>query len=184
MLSCSPEWKSPGSIRFARITAAGFTLLEVLLVIFIISLILTVAVPRLFHDDPDTVLMDEARRLARKLELANQEATFRNLQIGVLINPDEYRFLYFEKDKWLPLDHDILKPYRLKNGIAMNLIVEGFPQSLESKEKGDKPQIAILSNGEFTPFELKFRFTQQYDLQADLQVNPLGEIKLDLVQSR
>lgn len=160
-----------------HLQSKGFTLLEIIVVVVIIGLVLTIAIPRLYRHNPESILDEEARRLARKIELAGQEATLKSIQLGLHIKSDTYRFLRFEENKWVQYDHDILKQYKLKNEVSLDLNLEGLPLKLSKEDKQDTPQILILSSGEFSPFEITFRNRSKTDSSVTLTANPVGDIQ-------
>jgi general secretion pathway protein H len=161
-----------------RANNKGFTLLEVLVVVVLIGIMLTVAIPRLYRHNPESMLDEEAKRLARKIELAGQEATMKSLQLGLLIKADAYQFLRFENNKWVDYDQDVLQKYKLKNEVSMDLALEGLPIKIGSEQKKDAPQILILSSGEYSPFEIIFRNRGKTDSFVTVSVNPVGDINI------
>jgi general secretion pathway protein H len=156
----------------------GFTLLEIIVVVVIIGLVLTIAIPRLYRHNPESILEQEARRLARKIELAGQEAMLKSSQLGLQIKENTYRFLRFEENKWVQPYEEILNQYKLKNEISMDLALEGIPIKIGTEQKKDAPQILILSSGEYSPFEIIFRNRSKTESYISLSVNQVGEISI------
>ena len=155
--------------------ADGFTLLELLVVAVIMAIVTaaTLLSTGLLGDDRE--IAQEAERMAALIDLASEEALLQGREIGLLIEPEQYRFFVFEalSNRWLPLDNDdVLKSRDLPEGGRFELAVEGREVVLrQHTEKDDAeedfaPQIMILSSGAMTPFEIElerdsepYRFT-------------------------
>jgi len=109
----------------ARGTAAGFTLLEVLVVVFLIGIVLSLAVLSVGHNE-DRVLKDEARRLAALLELARQESIVESLEMALAIDDRSYSFQMFDGQNWLPVaDDPILRARELPDEMELEVEIEG-----------------------------------------------------------
>lgn len=148
----------------SRRRARGFTLLEVLVVVVIMAIVTvaTLLSTGLLGDDREIAL--EAERLAALIDLAGEEALLQGREIGLLVEPDRYRFFVFEglSNRWLPLDNDdLLKVRELPEGGQFQLAVEGREVVLrphvanDDAEEDFAPQIMILSSGAMTPFEIQ-----------------------------
>lgn len=106
-------------------SAAGFTLLEVLVVVFLIGIVLTLAVLSVGHNE-DRILKDEARRLAALLELARQESIVESLEMALAIDDRAYSFQMFDGRDWLPIGDDpILRPRELPDEMELKVEIEG-----------------------------------------------------------
>ena len=157
---------------------AGFTLLEVMVVMVLIGIIFSFAMLSMRGDDVAQMMDREARRLETLLALANDEAIVRGEELGVRFDDDGYAFLVLAMDGWKPPDDSLLKAYTLPADIRMQLEVEG-EQSLDTqdpeKEAETPPQVLILSSGEMTPFSVTFSSglsEYSYRLEASL----MGEV--------
>lgn len=108
-----------------RCRGAGFTLLEVLVVVFLIGIVLTLAVLSVGHNE-DRILKDEARRLATLLELARQESIVESLEMALAIDDRAYSFQMFDGRDWLPITDDpILRPRELPEEMELKVEIEG-----------------------------------------------------------
>ncbi|MGD2112886.1 MAG: type II secretion system minor pseudopilin GspH, partial [Gammaproteobacteria bacterium] len=139
--------------------AAGFTLLELMVVMVLIGIIFSFAVLSMRGDDVAELMQEEARRLQTLLVLANDEAIIRGEEIGVRFEDNGYEFLVLALDGWQAPDDDLLKPHTLPADITLQLEL-GNEQALDTdaEEPGEEPppQVLILSSGEMTPFTLIF----------------------------
>jgi general secretion pathway protein H len=89
---------------------AGFTLLELLVVLVIAGITLGIvsfnAMP-----SPRQALQNEAQRIALLLQLARDEAIVRDRAIAFEVDAEGYRFLQREEKVWQPLPaDDLLRP--------------------------------------------------------------------------
>lgn len=162
----------------ARPRARGFTLIEILAVLIIIGVVTAVAVisVRSLGDsnDPEG---QSALRLAGLIELASQNARLENIQYGLIIKPQAYEFVKYMDHNWMPIVRDpVFGKHTLPSGVTLSVSVQNpvrmpapvtaagaatarAPASTNNAAGGDgnplKPQIAILSTGEITPFTLR-----------------------------
>ena len=73
----------------------GFSLLELLVVIVIISILFTFTTLAIRGTSPEELLQTEALRLDRLLQLALEEAILKGEEYGVEFKPGSYRFLLY-----------------------------------------------------------------------------------------
>ena len=78
--------------------SAGFTLLELMVVLVLIGIIISFAVLSLGGDKISELMEQETRRLATLLELAADEAVLRGEELAVNFTDDGYEFLLLQED--------------------------------------------------------------------------------------
>lgn len=169
--------------RNALARAAGFTLIEILVVIVILAIMAGMVLISMGTLRPDDPTGTEARRIRALLELLSEEALIQGRDYGVEFFADGYRFLSWDPDTrlWTVVDdEEALRRRALPEGMRTVLAVDG--REVVTREANDErpqdetvPQVAIFSSGEFTPFEL-FLVT---DFVADAWVLR-GEMRGDL----
>ncbi len=86
---------------------AGFTLLELLIVILILGIVLTTTSISIFQND-DRALLKDTKRLASLFRLAREEAILRNTPIAVKIDNSDYQFFTKNRLEWIPIENDSL----------------------------------------------------------------------------
>ena len=159
----------------------GFTLIEILVAMVIIGIVLGVALLRLNNNDSETELKQESGRLARMMELADQQAIFSAQEIGLLLKNDGYEFLAYDgESKWQALDDDLLKKKKLPEQVDIKLNIDGAEISFNrSADDEDIPQIVFYSSGEWTAFELEFSNRYGSNTRFVLSNIKTGELELN-----
>jgi general secretion pathway protein H len=163
-----------------RLRVRGFTLIEVLVVMVIIAIIAGVAILSLGALGRAPPAKHAAEQLSALTELASQQAVMTGEQYGLLINQHGYQFFVYDGEKWQPVqDDNTYRARHLGDDVILDLHLEGTPVKLASTVPAPadgstatssladtddisdanasqvKPQIALLSSGEVTPFEIK-----------------------------
>jgi len=167
-----------GSLRSPHPTVAGFTLLELMVVLVIVGVILTFVTLSMGGDGRAEQLEREARRLAALLELAGEEAVLRSDQLAVRFGDSDYEFLILAGGQWLPLSGDPqFRLRRLPAGMRMRLELEDSPPPDLDASDENLPQVFLLSSGEMTPFtvtlsadETEQRFLVRASLLGRLEI--------------
>lgn len=165
---------------------AGFTLLELMVVLVLIGIIFGFAVLSLGGDKLAEAMEQETRRLVMLISLANDEAIIRGDEIAIYFTDTGYSFLVLEPAGWAPApDEDrLLKEYKLPHGVQLSIEVEGEAPELVPPDENNSlsPQVFILSSGEMTPFSATFR-SDQSRYRYHLVVSQLGEPEWDIEEA-
>lgn len=151
----------------------GFSLLELLVVIVIISILFTFTMLAVRGTTPEEQIQTEAQKLDRLLQLALEEAILRGMEYGLEFKTDSYQFLVNIRGTWQPLDDDkLLRKRKLPQGMEFELEIDAIDVVIgnsdtqtetpsvseeasetveEEPEEKPRPQIFLLSSGEITP---------------------------------
>ncbi|WP_454872838.1 GspH/FimT family pseudopilin [Paraburkholderia xenovorans] len=105
------------SAHGCRKRAAGFTLLEMLVVLVIAGLLVSLTALTITRN-PRTDLNEEAQRLALLFESAGDEAQVRARPIAWQPVEGGFRFDLRTEDGWRPLRDDLLGPRRWEGGVT------------------------------------------------------------------
>ena len=165
-----PRPRARLNLSAARARSSGFTLVEIMIVVFIIGLITAAAVITFGGQSRDSELDEEAERLDALLDYVREHAELQTRDYGFRTHRFNYQFVVFDplRNEWRAVDEDdALRERKLPEGLVPSLVVEGRPIVLDTKwPKIDdhKPQIMIFSNGDLTSFE--WRLTRQESGQA------------------
>ena len=170
--------------------SAGFTLIELMVVMVLMGIIFTFAVLSLGGDDVAELMEQETRRLATLLAMASDEAILRGEELAIHFTDEGYAFLVLGNAGWeAPQDDVLLRSHSLPAGIELYLEVEGELPLLgardaeeEDEDDGLVPQVYILSSGEMTPFTVSLRAALS-DASYLLTASLLGELTWDREES-
>ncbi len=138
----------------------GFTLLEMLVVVFIIGLVAAGAIVAFGGDRRDTELEKEAERLDALLDYSREQAELQTRDYGFSMTATGYSFVVFDMltNQWREVGEDeALRERSLPAGLLPEVVVEGRGIVLENKKpqiKDFKPQVMIFANGDLTSFEV------------------------------
>lgn len=151
---------------------AGFTLIEVLVVVMVIAIIASFAVLAIPDRSSDRVAT-EAHRLAALIELSQNEAIMSSKELGLGFRRHGYEFYEQTEKGWKQIETDsVLRARDYSDDISFALRFDDIDVTLlHSSPKA--PQIFILSSGEVTPFEARFKIRQH---SQALTINVLGQI--------
>ncbi|UYM14161.1 type II secretion system minor pseudopilin GspH [Endozoicomonas euniceicola] len=150
----------------------GFTLLEIMLVLLLLGLATSVAVPRITFNNGSAELQRAAERFAALIETAHEEAIISGRDLGVVINDNDYEFVQFGEDGWVAITHDrLLRQTTLEDSFRMRFTPGEtiWHSSLQQQqqdtlledwfskpEKMKEPDLYIWSSGDMTPAEIVF----------------------------
>ncbi len=141
----------------ARFTRA-FTLLELLVVLVIIGVVISMVSLSIGTRNRETVLSEQARRLAALINMAGEQAIVSSEPFGVRFSPTGYRFLVLDGKEWRAVSNDdLLRPRRLAAGMRITLEISGEPVPLATAGDHLKPHVFLYTTGERTPFAATLR---------------------------
>ena len=182
-----------------RAGPAGFTLIELMVVILLVGLVATFAVINLGGDSARERQQREARRLHARMDLAREEAVLQARALGIRFGDRAYQFLELRSDRWRPLAGDgVFGLQELPETMSLSIDIDGLDVSLagEGDEPDDaagrdgespdaealRPQIFFLPGGEIVP---GFRITLLSDNTAtEYRIAPGDEQWLQLTEHR
>lgn len=162
---------------------AGFTLIEILVVIVIIGVIVSAATLAIGVLGGDREAEDETRRFWAVLRQAREEAELQGIDLAVYVAAGAYEFMRLDQrtNIWVPMQGDALYvPRELPEGLRFRMWLESreivlkprLPQRVvptpekdedeprsqrlvQNSNENPPPQIMVLSSGEIMPFEVQ-----------------------------
>lgn len=161
----------PALVALPRRLEAGFTLLEVLVVLALIGVMIGIAVLAIGDGGRGRAVENQALRLRGALALAAQESVLESRVLGAEIGPRGYRFYRLEHRRWVAFQGDpSLAAATLPQGLRLNLHLGGGPRPAGSDESRSGPQILFMASGEISPFSITLA-----DSHSDARYRIAGE---------
>ncbi|MGF1701003.1 type II secretion system minor pseudopilin GspH [Photobacterium makurazakiensis] len=176
--------------------AAGFTLIEILLVLVLLATS-AVAVLVSLPEGQDNKVKEQAARFHYLVQLLGEDALLNGIDYGIRVERNRYQFLQLTSQDWQPMTESrFFTEVEMDEGIRLTVEIGGYswedkdrlfnPGSLFNEdlfaEQTDKnkikpPQVVVMASGEYTPFSLEFEVdgeNQFWRVQAD----ELGQVFL------
>ena len=142
----------------------GFTLIEILVVVLVVSILMGVVVNSFSGVDREQTLRGYAERFALRIEIARDRALQSNREWGIYIDRDGVRFAEFDEinGEWLERADRPFTPDSFDAQVRFTVEVEELAGSLVSADNDDLgadedeiPTVVLFSSGETTPFEIQ-----------------------------
>lgn len=168
----------------------GFTLLEVMVVIFLIGVATSIVLFNAFSASQSDRLKEQVQRLQVVFDMASDFAILNQQQLGLYVDQEAqtYHFaLLDDEQRWQPItDQDAFSEYQLPEPFTLELVLDDLPwqdedslfdrgvfdESLSVSEDGVEigeddappppPQVLIMSSGDITPFSLVFSYEPEF----------------------
>ena len=189
--------------------AAGFTLVEVLAVLVVIGIAAAVVSVSVGDGSRSMVVKGAARELYHSMNLAMEEAVFRNRQIGLRFDSvleegtQYYRYEWLQYDAsakaWLPLESKEFAGKLLPEAVLLKVVIEeqqitigsnqgGAEELFVVEQKGDGkqpryPDLYFLSGGETQNFSLTISDESDPDAGFVISGTMLGNIEFRLANA-
>jgi general secretion pathway protein H len=140
------------SVPFRRpSSAAGFTLLELMVVLVVVGIMLGLVTLNSLPNKQQALQRD-AQRIALLLQLAREEAIVRNSQVAFELDSNGYRFYVRDDDKWKLLDDNDLFRERSFDKSPLVVTMKPAPKEMAlplkiifGREPVDKPFTLTLT---------------------------------------
>ena len=161
----------------SRAAPAGFTLVEILVVLLIVSIMSGIALANLPGFAQTRDFDTEARRLKKLLDMAREESVIQAAELGFAPTEDGYAFHVYDEfnQKWQEYEQSPFQQRSLPDNVEMRLEVENQEFTLTTEKKSTTPPLLILSSGEITPFTLTL--LQGAELQQSMRSDGYGDIE-------
>ncbi|NOY61991.1 MAG: type II secretion system minor pseudopilin GspH [Gammaproteobacteria bacterium] len=149
----------------AKAINRGFTLIELMVVLFIIGIIFSFAMLSV-NTSSSKVIREEAQRLTSLIKLISEEAIFKSREYALQVSETGYEFSVLEpgdgkekKDQWLTIGDDAtFRKREFNDAVVFESRIE--EEAFFNADSGDKARLYFLSSGEMSPFELVLRNEQ------------------------
>lgn len=139
-------------MTFKQRSVSGYTLVEVLVVLFIISIVTSVALLSIRRND-NKEMETFAHEVTQILSLAEEQAMLTPSVLGLSFDKEFFQFASLEKTKdgkkttWAPLADTILGTHPIPRNVEVRV-------SVANQNPKSNSRIVISTNGEVTPFTI------------------------------
>lgn len=160
---------------------AGFTLIEIMLVLVLLATSAVAVVSTLPNNKRDEV-KEQALRFHHLAQLLGEDAMLNGVDYGIRIEPHQYHFLKLTQNGWQPLEGvKFFTNVKLETGITTTVTIGGAWKDKDRLFKSDSmfknddifkksdqeqkqlpPQIVVMASGEYTPFTVSFEVDKQH----------------------
>lgn len=167
------------------IRQAGFSLIEIMAVVFIISWIVGIGVFMFSDKDPQRILQKSIERFALLSRHINEMASIDGEAYGLILEPPAWRedpFTQGWRYSWQRLsqqgwiDVEGLEPAEFPLHVDLQISIESQPWKYDDEPQALVPIIGFFPGGDVTPFEIEI-LHEEMDIEAQhVEVNEWGEI--------
>lgn len=169
----SRRTSAPGCARRSHTSltrgACGFTLIEMVVTLVVMSIIIAIAIPNLLTSS-GAVLGREARKLALFMELVHDEAMTRGENLGISFNKESPVLWREGEEDWVETKSDDLPgDAALENGVKIAGAWVG------QREVSSQDRIVFTASGSITPYSLKLAYDGR---EADLKGDIFGRVSI------
>lgn len=169
--------KMGNSKKVHCVKSAGFTLLEILVVLVIISIV--IGFVSITVDTEPEKLANEGDRLTALMRLASEEAIMNSREYRAVFRAKSYAFEKLSGGEWQEISDGVFRPRELPGNFTFD-ITSGIPPETLNSGRSEKARILaaimLLSSGEVTPFELVVKSSSGKELVIS---NRSGVIELE-----
>ncbi|HEV8077756.1 MAG TPA: type II secretion system minor pseudopilin GspH [Marinobacter sp.] len=135
----------------------GFTLIEILVVLVIIGLMAALAVFTMGGSSQQRELEAEVQGLYLRLQVVSEQAVLNNLEAGLVIEADHYRFVMFddETQDWRTSPERLFQAHALPLWLSVDTALSDDIPRLTNETNRLQPSVVFFSSGESTAFEIE-----------------------------
>ncbi len=142
----------------------GFTLIEILIVVFIIGLTASVISISMGDDKKDSAPYQEAQKLLQIVVFVNEYTVLNGEVIAMFVSQKEsesalnkrwcYSWKRFRDNAWAELPDDTLSEHCMPETLMWELVIEGRLYAYDPDLETQPPILVFSPSGEATPVEM------------------------------
>lgn len=150
-------------MRMPRTLQQGFTLIEILIVVFIIGLMAGMISLSLGSDKKDNAPYREAQALMQAVDFVSEYAALNGEVLAMFISPREsetggtswcYRWQRFRDNSWSDLADGSLSEHCMPDTVQWELVTEGHLYNYDPDLEIQPPVLVFAPGGDATPVEI------------------------------
>jgi len=150
----------------ASCKAKGFTLLEIMLVVVIISIMTAVGVNIINSQSIERLIQSQAQQFSDDLSYVCEKAVFENQAFGIQLHVNGYQVLRYQQPQWLRVASQAIPQFN--ESIVTELLLDGLSQQLEMTSSDEQlPHIICQSDGSFNAFQLRYSAAAESSQSTD-----------------
>jgi general secretion pathway protein H len=131
---------------------AGFTLIEILVVLLIISIVSSIVLITISRPSYQNVRTFQ-EEFIQTFSLAREESMLLPAVFMLQITDQQWQFFRYTDDNWIPVNTRILGKKKLPDGVRVKVDISKPNQTTE-EEEATIPRIIFSSNGDVTAFKM------------------------------
>lgn len=176
--------RRPGAQHPHAQLAAGFTLVEILIVIVIIGALAGMTVVNLGGSGRGPALEREARRIHAVMRMAAEESILESREMGFLLDHNLYRVVQYDAEtgRWGRSGRTEFRDHRIEDGFIAALAVDGGQPQLGIR-RSEMPAILFLSSGEVTPFELELEDAEEVGQRFRIHSDGFSTVSIETLEA-
>lgn len=140
---------------------AGYTLIEILVVLFIISIVTSVALLSISHNESKQI-ESFAKEISQMVTLAEEQAMLESNVLGLTVSNHKLQFSSLESIQtankqtqvWQAIEDRVLGTHGVPEDMQVTVEVGSAKVDLANQTKELIPQIIFSTNGDATPFTI------------------------------
>jgi general secretion pathway protein H len=165
---------------------SGFTLIEILIVVLIISIVTSVGVLTISRNNNKEIELF-AKELTQVIRMAEEQAMLQPVELGLMMKDQTYQFAGLQTTEntntqhWSALDDNVLGQHAIPSHIEVRVDTQSPQNNDDDENKKKQPQLVISTNGDVTPFTIyvgkkgaKPRFAISGDADGNITSKELG----------
>lgn len=162
----------------------GFTLIELLVVMLVVAILMASIGFSFSGSNTYYSANGYAQRLAQRVEMARDRAVASNIEWGMFVEQDGYRFTRFDQQfsDWVEV---VNKPFafeKSKYTINLKIEVESITEELGRVDE-ELPDVIFFSSGEVIPFELSLEMEELPGMRWILESDGFSQVSVSQDQS-
>jgi general secretion pathway protein H len=170
--------------RSGRPSVRGFTLIEILIVVFIIGLMAGLISLSLGKDKTEDNLRKEAQALIQAIDFVGEYAALNGEVLALFAKQQEsddslekywcYNWQRYRDNQWVNLPEDSLGEHCMPANVQWEMVIEGHPYRYDPDLEIQPPVLVFSPSGEATPVEMAI-FQQGTDAEAQhIEIDMMG----------